>query len=273
MDNLPDRAPENRSNLPARRLTATEVEAVLRRAVELQARESDTRSAAEGGMTDSELIRIGEELGLSPRHVQQALVETSEHVPAEDTWFGRGFGPATVRASRLVARDAESARADLDTYLRDRECMVVHRRFPEHAVYVQGSGVSAAIQRAAAQMSGRYALLNVEQIEVGVRPVDERTCMVSLAIDLRGQRTGLVAGGLVTGGGAGSAAAVFLAIAVAPPVAALGAPLLAASLLGFRSIYRHTYRKTQGQLESVIDRLEHGELMPPGQGWRQRLGL
>jgi hypothetical protein len=274
MANLPDRPSDPSSNLPARRLSAPQVEAVLRRAVELQARESDARVAAAEGLSDFELIRIGEELGLSPRHIQQALVETSEGPPTDESWFGRGFGPSVVRASRLIRRDVTLASTELDAYLREKECMVVHRRFPEHVVYAQGAGVTATLQRAAAQVSGRHPLLNLKQLEVGIRPVDERSTMVSLSVDLRPQRTGLVAGGLVAGSGAGSAAAIFLAIAVAPPVAALGAPLIAGSLLGFRAIYRHSYQKTQAQLESLIDRLEHGELAPSNApSWRQRLGL
>jgi hypothetical protein len=270
---LPAPAPPA-SNLPARRLSATQVEAVLRRAVELQARESDHGASAAEGMMDTELIRIGEELGLSPRHVQQALAETSSDPPPDDAWFGRGFGPGVVQVSRLIPRDAEAVRSELDTYFRERECMVVHRRFPERLVYTQGSGVAASIQRAAAQVGGRYPLLNVGTVETGVRPVDERSCYVAVQVDLRSQRTGYAAGGTAIGTSTGSMAAIFLGIAVAPPAALVGVPVLLGSLLSARAAYRHSVAKMQNQLESLLDRLEHGELVSTSTpSWRKRLGF
>jgi hypothetical protein len=274
MASVPDRPANSSANLPARRLSATEVEAVLRRAVELQARESDARVAAAEGMSDAELIRIGEELGLSPRHVQQALVETSEEPPAEEGWFGRGFGPGTVRVSRLVRRDAEATRGELDAYMRDRECMVVHRRFPERVVYTRASNFVSSLQRAAQQFGAKYPLLNVSQVEVAIRGVDERTCSVSLGVDHRGERSGHAAGGLAVGGITSGVAAVFLGLAVAPPAALVALPLLPGSLLGFRAAYRSSLHKMQGQMESLLDRLEHRELVAPDSpGWRERFRL
>jgi hypothetical protein len=275
MTSLPDRPNEPMGeNLPARRLTATEVELVLRRAVELQARESDARLSAAEGMSEGELIRIGEELGLSPRHIQQALAETSAEPQSGEGFFGRSFGPGTVKVSRLIRRSADDARADLDSYFRERECMVVHRRFPDRIVYTQGSGVSTVLQKAAAQMGGKYKLLDVRAVEIGVQEVDERSCYVALAVDLRGPRAGFAAGGLVTGGGGGAAAAAFLGIAVAPPAALLGLPILAASYWGARALYQQSLGRMRGQLESLLDRLEHRELAAANlPSWRRRLGF
>lgn len=259
-EHLPVPTPPERELLPERRLTSTEMEAVIRRAVELQAREVE-RGVGEG-ITEAELVRIGQELGLSPLHMQQALAEVQSLAPDKDILFGRGFGDARPVASRVIRRGAERVTQELDAYLRDRECMVVQRRMPGRTVYTQASGMVAAFSRAASRVGSRHPLLQVKQIEVSVQPVDESSCYVAVAVDLTGQRTGLAAGGLLGGGGAGAAVAATLGIAVAPPAALLGIPVLFGSLLGMRAIYRHTATTMQEKLESLLDRLEHRELLP-----------
>lgn len=259
-------APSERAGVPERQLSSGELEAVIRRAVELQAREAEGGPGE--GLTESELIRIGRELGLSPAHVQQALAEVrSRPSPEREGWFGRGFGDAAVLSSRHVSRSAESVRRELEVYMRDRECMVVQRRLPDRTVYVQASGVVAAVSRAAQRVGSRYPPLGARQIEVAVQPVDENSCFVSLAVDLSGQRTGLAAGGLLGGGGAGGITAAMAAIAIAPPAALVGVPLLIGAVLSARAIYSQLTERMRVQIESLLDRLEHRELLPPGGTW------
>lgn len=271
MTALPDRPADSPSNQPARRLSAAEVEAVIRRAVELQAHEAERGTGAGSeGMSEAELIRISKELGLSRHHIQQAIAETSVQAPVEDSWFG----PDAVSESRLVTRPAPAVREELDTYLRDRECMVVHRRFPDRVRYTRSSSVAASFQRLAGQMNAQHPLLGVPALEVGVREVDEQSCYVSITVSMRGQRTGLATGGVVGGTGAGGAIAVALGIAVAPPAALLGLPVLLGSILGTRAIYRHNVAQMESKLESLLDRLDHAELAPSrAREWRRRLGF
>jgi hypothetical protein len=260
--------------LPARRLSTVEVEAVLRRAVELQAREGDERVAEAEGMSETELVRIGREIGLSPWHIQQALAETSARPEQEERWFGRGFGPGDVRVSRLLRLPAERARADLDRYMHERECMVVHRRFTDRVVYVRASGFAADLQRGLSGFNQKYPRIDAPEVEVAIRPADEQSTYVGLRIDLRGRRTGWASGGLVTGTGTGGALAVFLGLAVAPPAALVGIPIFLGSIWGSRAAYRRALAEKHEQLESVLDRLEHGELLPPSKpSLRDRLGL
>jgi hypothetical protein len=265
---------EGASNLPARRLSAAEVEVVLRRAVELQSREGDAAIGISEGMPESELMRIGHEIGLSPRHMQQALAETSVEAEPEDGWFGRGFGPAEVRASRLLAIPEARARTDLDRYLRERETMIVYRRFAGRSVYRRGSGFAAELQRFTSGFNQPYPRIDLPEVEVGIRAADERSCFVSLRADLRGTRTGWVSGGLAGGTTAGGTLALTLGIAIAPPVALVGVPVMLGTLLGTRTGYRRAFGQKQSQLESLLDRLEHGELLPrPRGGLRDRLGF
>lgn len=275
MSALPDRPSGSSEHLPARRLTSGEVEAVIRRAVELQAHETEHGvGAGAEGMSEAELMRISGELGLSRQHLQQALAETSVTAPSNEGWFGRGFGPGDVTATRLVRRPVEVVRQEIDTYLRERECMIVARRFPDRTVYGRSTGVAVQFQRISAQMSGRYPLLNARQIEFASRAADEGSSFVSLTVSLRAQRAGAAAGGLAAGGGGGGALAVALGLAVAPPAALIGIPVMLGSVLGMRALYRHTFTRTQGMLESMLDRVEHGDLAPPASpGWRQKLGF
>ncbi|MDP9348541.1 MAG: hypothetical protein M3P24_05270, partial [Gemmatimonadota bacterium] len=57
-------------DLPARRLSSQELEAVIRRAVELQA-----AAGGDDGITEGEVLRVGGELGLSPELVRRALAD------------------------------------------------------------------------------------------------------------------------------------------------------------------------------------------------------
>jgi hypothetical protein len=247
---------------------------VLRRAVELQLHEGEDLTGSHEGMAESELVRIGHEIGLSPRHIQQALAETSAEPEPAAGRFGQGFGPADVRVSRLLRVPAERAISELDRYVRSNELMVIHRRFDDRAVYTRASGFAAELQRGLSGLSQKYPRLDVPELEIAVRRADERSCYVAIRADLRSTRTGWVTGGLIGGTGAGGAVATVLGIAIAPPAALIGAPLLLAAVWGSRTAYRRTLEQKRNQLESILDRLEHGELVQPARpSFRDRLGL
>ncbi|HEX5521215.1 MAG TPA: hypothetical protein VFX29_05935 [Longimicrobiaceae bacterium] len=258
---LPVPAPEpQRPPAPQRRLTGAEVEQVIRRAVALQARDSEGAAAAVEGMTEAELVRMSGELGLTPRHIRQALAEV-ESAPAEgEGWFGRGLGEAVVRAERVLESDAAAVRAELDRYLRNRECMVVQRRLGDRLIYQQSPSLVSQFRRMATSVSASHPLLGVPQLEVTVSAIDERSTYVSLGVSRRSTRTALTAGGLLAGSGIGGFAAAAGAIAIAPPAALVGIPLFLGALFGSRAIYQQTNAKAQVQLESLLDRLEHREL-------------
>lgn len=272
-DAIPDEHSESSAH-PVRRLSSSEVEAVLRRAVELQMHEGDETSASREGMPEAELTRIGREIGLSPRHIQQALVETSATTEPVDGLVGRGFGPAAVRVSRLLGIPAEHAVDELDRYVRQRECMVIHRRFSDRSVYTRASGFSANLQRGLSGISHKYPRLDAAELEIGVRKADDHSCYVSIRADLRGARTSWVGGGLFVGTGAGATLATVLGIAIAPPAALIGAPVFAAAVWGTRVGYQRTLQQKRSQIESILDRLEHGELLADRRpALRERLGL
>lgn len=246
---------------------------MIRRAVELQVHEGEDPTSPYDGMPEAELTRIGRDIGLSPRHIQQALAETSAAPVPTDGLVDRRFGPADVRTSRLLRIPADRAREELDRYARNQEWMVVHRRFSDRTVYTRASGFAAEVQRGLSGLSQKYSRLDVPELEISVREAEEGSCYVALRGDIRGLRAGWL-GGVAAGTGGGVVLATVFGIAIAPPAALVGAPVLAAAAWGSRVGYRRDVAKKRDLMESVLDRLEHGELAAPERrGLRERLGL
>jgi hypothetical protein len=251
-----------------RRLTPAEVEAVLGRAIELHVR--STHGVGDL-LSEEELLRIGGELGLPVAYLRQALTEVDGGLRPEAGWLFRHLGAGRGGASRIVPRRAAEVERELDRYLLDTECMVVERRFPERTVYVAATGVLASATRATRKLAGKHPLLGAERLEVAVHAVDANSCCVAAAMDLTRQRRDAAITGVI-GGGAGGLAAVAAGVFVAPPLALAGLPVLVAIAYGSRSAYRATLAQSTARLESLLDRLEHGELRR-GPALRALLGL
>lgn len=231
---------------------------VIRRAAELQAREAD--QAFGEGVEEAEMMRIGRELGLSTRNLQRAMVEVTGDPNAEKGLMPRLFGPSRVQAARTVSGDADEVAADLERYLRELEYMEILRRLPDRVLYTEASGVGAAIGRAQSQVFRRSPPLSLSNLEVSCRPLEEGFCYLMVATSLKGRRTGTAATSIATGTLTGGFTAAALAIAVAPPVALLGLPVLGVGIWAGHIFSEHTVEKTQTQLEALLDRVEHGTL-------------
>jgi hypothetical protein len=250
------RAPD----LPAtsRNFTTEELEAVIRRAVELQA---GTSARAEDGLSDVDIVRIGQELGLEPTTVRRAMAEVRGRPAEERGALVRVVGEGTVRAARVLRRPAASTGLLLDRYLRESELMVAQRRFPDRTRYVRASSIAAGLTRFARGLSRSHQPLNLKQLDVAVSAIDAESCLLELSVELTGTRGGLVAG--VLGGGSTVAAGWVTAVwatAVADPLMLLGIPIVAGSWYGMRAIYGAIRKSVQEKLESFLDRVEHNDL-------------
>jgi hypothetical protein len=155
---------------------------------------------------------------------------------------------------------AARAREQLERYLTEREAMVVLRRHADRTVFERGAGVGAAVARAANTMGARHPLLRAKTITVSVAPVDERSCFVSVAIDMSELRTGTAAGAGI-GAVSGAAGGAVLGILLAPPLALAALPVVGGFAWAMRLTYRQALQKRLEQLESLLDRLEHKELI------------
>lgn len=256
--NLPARQPGG--GLPARRLSSQELEAVIRRAVEIQT----AAGTPDEGITEAEVIRIGQELGLETAAVRRAITDVRGRPPAERGVLAKAMGPGVVRAARTVRRNAAATGLLLEEYLVKCEYMAVQRRFPDRTRYVRATGLGAALGRATRWFGQPHAAMDLAQLDVSVAALDADTCLVELSIDMGAARAGLAAGAAAAGGGAAAGIASFaLATTIADPVALLGLPALLGSWMGFRGIYGAVQSSAQDKLESFLDRLEHNELRLP----------
>ena len=272
-DNLPANGPPGGSGLPARMLSSTELEAVIKRAVELQTvRETEMTD----GLSDAEVVRIGKELGLEQHLVRRAIAEVRSRPPEEHGLLPGVMGPGVVRAARTIRRPAVELGIFLERYLIETEFMAVERRFPDRTRYVRAQGIGAALGRTFSKVGSRVAPLDLAGVDVGVALADEDSSVVTLQVDLSGVRAGTAAGGWLGGlGGGGTVAAVVLATTAPHLLALAGIGVAAAVVLGGLAAYRMMAQKTQNKLEAFLDRLEHGELrLPqPKQEWHKRLGM
>ncbi len=259
--NLPSNRPAAPGGgLPARRLSTQELEAVIRRAVEIQA----AGGATDEGISEGEVLRIGQELGLDPVSVRRAITDVRGRPPEERGVLAKTMGPGSIRAARTVRRPAAAVGLLVEEYLLKCEYMLVQRRFPDRTRYVRGTGVAAVMGRAARKFGASHAAMDLPQLDVSVSALDADSCLVEVTVDTGGMRAGLAAGAAAVGGTAASGIAAFaLATTVMDPVALLGLPALLASWAGFRGIYGAVRHSTQDKLESFLDRLEHNELRIP----------
>lgn len=256
-----------RSGVPARRLGSEQIEAVVRRALELQTQEADT--TGDPGVSDDELIRIGGELGIGPAHMRRALAEVS----AESTRPAGGgiLGAARATASRAVPGGAEQLRQHIDAYLRDCQYMAVLRRLPDRTIYEKSKGFQVEMTRMMDAtrdvVSGRkpkrigagFDLRTARTVEVSVAQLDASSSLVTFTADLSNQRLGYWVGINTSIGVVALAAGVSAAAIIAPPAALVSLPILAGSAWGARVAYTSVWERARLHLEALLDHLERRE--------------
>src|SRR5829696_9140854 len=185
--NLPAKPPAPGGGLPARRLSTQELEAVIRRAVEIQA----AGGATDEGISEGEVIRIGQELGLDAVTVRRAITDVRGRPPEERGVLARAMGPGSIRAARTVRRPAAAVGLLVEEYLLKCEYMLVQRRFPDRTRYVRGTGVAAVMGRAARKFGASHAAMDLSQLDVSVAALDADSCLVEVTVDTAGARAGL----------------------------------------------------------------------------------
>lgn len=260
MTNLPEPGGQQPGG-PGRRLSNRDFELVIRRAAELQAKESEDLSG--DGIDEAEALRIGRELGLSTQHLHRALVEVSGDAQAESGLMVKLFGPGRVTVGRTVRGTASEVALILERHLVEREYLAVLRRLPDRVLYTRATGVGATVGRAMSQAFNRSPLLPVSNLDVSVHALEEGFAYVTLTSMLRKERIATSASSMVGGGTGTVVAGASLAIAIAPPAALLALPILGASVFAGHAYYSNLVEKVQVQLEFLLDRLEHGELVRP----------
>lgn len=266
------RPPARESRPPARRLSTEQVEAVVRRAVELQTHEAD--SASDPGISDEELVRIGGELGIGPAHMRRALAEVTSVTEREPG--GGLLGAARTSASRAVPGNADKVRQHIDRYMLDSQYLAVLRRMPDRTIYEKSGGFQVELARVIdatrVVVSGRkprrigagFDLRTVRTVDVSVTQLEDGFSWVTLTLDLGNQRTGYWAGMTAAAGAGALTAGIAAAIVVAPPAALVALPIMAAGAWGTRAVYGAELKRARMHLEALLDHLERGESLLAG---------
>jgi hypothetical protein len=260
--------------VPGKGLTRREFEEVIRRATEFAAEGPDDE---EGILSESEVLRIASEVGLAERHVRRALSEVRDGTP-DAGMLGSLFGPATVRASRLLPRPESILSTQLDEFLVAGQLLQPVRRSPGLMSYRPAVDWASQIARAASATSKRYYMASAKHVEIRLEQTSSNETMVQIEVD-PGTRNDHLIGAFLGGGAAGIATGVAAAVAltsVLPLVIAVGGGLaVGATFAGGIAVatgraHRKRVNDVRDEVEGVLDRLETGgSLEPPPPSWRR----
>ena len=266
------------------------LELVIRRAAELAAQEAD----ADERLSEAEVLRIAEELGLPGHHVRRALYELPDAEAEAEGPVTRWYGERAVTGTRVVPAPPEQVAARLEDYLVTREFLQVLRKQSGRLALHPADDAISSVARAVRRPQRQWQIARARRVLVDVRPMPGRESHVRLDLDVTNHRRSAMTGGFVGGALVGlplAAVAFFPAGQLVLPVlgdaAAYGAGLLAgagtfaASVAGGVAIARSRFRARMDsarlEIAGLLDRLEAGgRLDPPAAPWlrslRSRIG-
>jgi hypothetical protein len=269
-------------DLAPRAITRRDFEAVIRRAAELSATESERNDDL---LSEEEVIRIATELGLPARHVRQALFELPE-IDTEERARGAYFPEPVLTATRVVPGRAADLLRRIEDYLSTREYLQVVRRRADRSFLMPAEDAISGLARGLLRPSSRYYLARAKRVILSTRPIDEKSAHVQIALDLSEQRKSAQMGGWIGGSLSGllvgGGIAVGLAFADLPSALQVASQIagfatgfagtLAGVLTATRAAYRRQIAGAKFELDGLLDRAEHGQsLEPPPAPWRKRL--
>ena len=265
------------SELIPRRLNREDLEAVIRRAADIEAQHSSDAL----DLTEDDVVRIAGEVGLSEQSVRRALTEhyagsSTEALLVERGWASRLCGPALASVTRRIPESADAVQARLERHFRENESLRLVRRLKAGSLWEPESGVVASLVRSVDLFGRGYQLAKrARAIEVRVVPLDEDECQVMLVADLGKERAGWFWGlGIGAGGAAvGTACGIMIGALSLPVAAAAATPALLALSVGLaRAGYSRSVEQMRMVLNGLLDRLEHGEpLEVQRPSWRDLL--
>lgn len=249
-------------------LSSDQLEQVIRRAAELQA----VREALPDTLDDVEVMRIGAEVGLQESHLRQALLELRAatmvpQAPEDESIPRRLWGPALIRASRVVPGDRDEVQGRLREYLRLGESLRPVRDRPGLSYWEPAADLISQIRRGLDIGGHGFALAGAKRIEVAIQALEPGRCLVTLSADLRNQRTehgiwwNLGAGLATVGATAGLVAGAGLPLLLVLPVVA-GIAFGGGTALTRRTL-RSECERVELAVQGLLDRLESGGLSAP----------
>lgn len=260
--------------LATRTLDRAALDRVLARAAEIQL----AGAVGDAGelISEDQIIEIGKEVGLAPGVLRQALAEERTRVQLieERGLVAKVAGPSYASGGRTVQGQAGDVLASLDSWMIEKECLQVQRRFGERIVWEPQRGLWSGVKRTV-NIGGRgYDFVRASSVAATVSEVSPGRVHVRIDADISASRGARVRNATIIGGvgalTAGGAALLGIAITAAPIFILAGAlvPILGFGTAAYATAESHRMVAARVQLaiEQVLDRLEHGELRLPKRG-------
>jgi hypothetical protein len=255
------------ANESSNRLGPAEVEMILRRAAELNARRRSRDSDEVPSISPEILVQVAAAAGIPEQDVRRAMWDLASEKTAEPHTFAwKVYGPARLRAVREMERSPEKTREYLESLLRLEQGLKLRRKTDASSLW--DSGDLLGVVRRTLDFSGHRALLKTHSVELRVEEIEEDRCDANLTADLSNQRGEYLSLGGILGATLG---VLFVLAGVQNPLFLLGVPpALAAPGLGFRFAYHKTCAEIRHALEDLLDAAEEGppheEEEPPERG-------
>lgn len=246
--------------MPGELIRRDALERIIQRAAELQASEHDIGE----GLTEPEVLALGQDVGIPSRYLRQALLEEQTRsiaVEPSGLW-AQLAGPYAIAAARVVPGNRAEVERAVGAWMEREESLQVKRRYADRTTWEPRAGAFASIQRALGAGGKAFALARATEVGAQVVQLETGFCHVRLLADVRGERARRVWGAAVLAVlGIGIAGVVGALGALTPWVALPPAAAWVAALAVARR-HRRENERIQVGLEQVLDRVEHGEVRP-----------
>jgi hypothetical protein len=236
-----------------KRLRPAEIELILRRASELNARRWDRNSFEAPSVSPEVLVQVAAAAGIPEQDVRRAMYDmVSDNTAEPHSLAWKFFGPARLRMVREVERPAERTREHLEGLLRLEQGLKLRRKTEAGSLWDPGDELGMV--RRTLDFSGRRTLLKARDVEVRVEGVEEERCKASLTADLSNQRGEYLSLAGILGA---TLAALFVLAGMQSPLFLLGVlPVLAAPALGFKFAYHRACLEIRRALDDLLDAVE-----------------
>jgi hypothetical protein len=234
-----------------KRLRPAEVELILRRASELNARRWDRGSYEAPSVSPEVLVQVAAAAGIPEQDVRRAMWDMVSEKTAEPHSFAwRFFGPARLRVVR--ERSAGRTREHLEGLLRLEQGLKLRRKTEAGSLW--DAGDELGMVRRTLDFSGRRTLLKARDVELRVEAVEDERCGANLTADLSNQRGEYLSLAGILGA---TLAALFVLAGMQSPLFFLGVlPVLAAPALGFKFAYHRACWEMRRALDDLFDTVE-----------------
>ena len=237
-----------------KRLRPAEVEMILRRASELNARRWERGPADAPSVSPEVLVQVAAAAGIPEQDVRRAMWDLASEKTAEPhslAW--KLYGPSRLRAVREINRPAGRTREHLEGLLRLEQGLKIRRKTEMSSLWDPGDELGMV--RRALDFSGDRTLLKTRAVELRVDAVEDERCAANLTADVANQRGEYLSLGAILGA---TLAALFVLAGMQNGLFLLGVlPAFAAPALAFRIAYRRVIIDIRRSLDDLLDAVEH----------------